>query len=208
LRENILTGNSFFGSSSITRKNEVARVKSGVNDELLTLIEGCKKKKYRYQKRLYNKYSGILFAICMRYLKDKEWASDCLHDGFIKIYESIDSFEGTGSFEGWIKRIQVNICLMELRRKKKEFAFETIEDFPDAESIDHSDVYENIDSNKMFEVINELPDGYRTIFNLYVIDNFTHTEIAQKLNISVGTSKSQYSRARQLVKQKLEKHIK
>lgn len=182
--------------------------KESANDaKLNTLIKGCQKGKYRSQRQLYKQFSPLLFAICMRYLKDKEWAADCLHDAFIKIYESINTYEFNGSFEGWLKKIQVNFCLMELRQQQKTMTNKYIEELPDqSEDIDE-DFYESFDTSLIFESIKELPDGYRTIFNLYALDGYTHSEIATSLNISEGTSKSQYARARKLLKVNLGKII-
>ena len=173
-----------------------------MNEELIKIIEGCKKQKYRAQKALYDRYAPLLFGVCMRYFKDSNDAADALQEGFIKIYDSIGSFKGDGSFEGWIKRIQVNLCLMELRKNKKLIYVEEMHEVSDEES-EEADYLTAYSSNQIFEAIENLPSGCQTIFNLYAIDGFNHREIATTLAISEGTSKSQFSRAKKILKEQL-----
>lgn len=156
------------------------------------LINACLKQNPIAQKKLYDSYSSRLYAICLRYSKNEEEAQDILQDSFIKIFTKLDTYQYTGSFEGWLKRIVTNTSIEYFRRK---IDLEKVEDVS-------FNPYLSVDSDKSLEVeellkmIQELPEGYRIIFNLYAIDGFTHSEIAKKLNISEGTSKSQLSRAR------------
>jgi RNA polymerase sigma factor (sigma-70 family) len=184
-----------------------------LSNELSDIIAGCQRKKYRHQKKLYDLYASLLYGICKRYLKDVDDANDALQEAFIKVYEKIVDYRGEGSFEGWIKRVQVNICLMQLRKQKKKWLFESsrIEDIEDMEAM--SDLEEGeqesgamlgIPPEKLFECIQGLSKGYRTVFNMYVLDGFTHQEIAEKLSISAGTSKSQLARAKKKLKQELQ----
>ncbi len=178
-----------------------------LQDELDAIIKGCVKKQYKFQKLLYEKYASLLYAICLRYLKNTDDAKDALQDGFIKIYEKIDTFSFNGSFEGWIKRLVVNNCLMILRNKKKigfeqawDDNYETVE-----EEEEDGDTY--VDPKILFGLIQDLPEGYRTIFNLYVVDGFSHKEIAEKIGINEGTSKSQLARAKKLLRSKIHTFI-
>jgi RNA polymerase sigma-70 factor (ECF subfamily) len=158
----------------------------------LELIEACLKDNPTAQRVLYDKYSSKLYGICLRYSKNEEEAQDILQDSFIKIFTKLNTYQFTGSFEGWLKRIATNTSIEYYRKKM------------DTEEVDEVvfNPYLSVDSDKSLEVeellkmIQELPEGYRMIFNMYAIDGFTHSEIAKKLGISEGTSKSQLSRAR------------
>jgi len=164
----------------------------------IELIEACLRENPSAQKQLYDKYSSKLYGICLRYCKNEEEAQDILQDSFIKIFTKLNTFQFTGSFEGWLKRITTNTAI-EFYRKKV--------DLEEVEEISFNP-YLSVDSEKTLEVeellkmIQELPEGYRMIFNMYAIDGFTHSDIAQKLGISEGTSKSQLSRARASLQKK------
>jgi len=170
------------------------------------IIKQCKKGDKKAQEFIYNKYSSIIFGICLRYLKSRTKADDVMQDAFYTIFTKIKQYKNKGSFEGWIKRITVNTALMQLRKDKKEIVTDIIErieyektnELIDFNINDKKLVIENVkfSQSEMFETLKELPDGYRTVFNLYVIDELKHKEIAKELNISVGTSKSQLMRAR------------
>lgn len=169
------------------------------------IVRGCQKKKYRYQKKLYDRYSSLLYAICVRYLKNLDDANDALQEGFIKIYEKIDNYRGDGSFEGWMKRVQVNVCLMHLRKKKNNIVLEEeqLEELQYTEQLDDEDDFIKFPPEKLFKLIKGLSEGYRAVFNMYVLDGYTHKEIAEKLSISEGTSKSQLARAKKILKQEI-----
>ncbi len=162
------------------------------------LIDACLKGNPIAQKMLYDTYSSVLYGICLRYSKKEEEAQDILQDSFIKIFTKLDTYQYTGSFEGWLKRIVTNTSIEYYRKKINTEQVEEIGFSP----------YLAIDSEKGLEVeellkmIQELPEGYRMVFNLYAIDGYTHGEIATKLNISEGTSKSQLSRARAYLQRK------
>jgi RNA polymerase sigma factor (sigma-70 family) len=178
-----------------------------LTDELNEIIKGCQRKKYRYQKKLYDKYASLLYAICFRYFKNSHDANDALQEGFIKIYDKIEAYRGEGSFEGWIKRVQVNICLMELRKSKKTYSLEeeVIDDKYEEE--EQEDDFYSVDPQLLFGMIKELSDGYRTVFNMYVLDGYSHKGISEYLSISEGTSKSQLARAKKILKEQLLKKI-
>lgn len=180
----------------------------------IDIINGCKKNNKSAQIALYTKYSPILRNICYRYASDKDEAEDILHDGFIKILSNIGKFDGKGSFEGWLKKVTVNNAITHYHKKSKEKSLVRI----DATSIQITDKEEDesneadfrntimnseLSKEELITVINELPYGFRMVFNLYVFENFSHKEIGDKLNISVNTSKSQLSRARKLLQKLL-----
>jgi len=167
------------------------------------LIQGCKKQDRKAQKLLYEQYSARFFGVCKRYMKDVETAEDVLVKGFLKIFDNINSFESKGSFEGWMQRIMVNECLMELR-KKQDFTIylESSNLQPERDATALETLYEQ-DILKLLEF---LPIGCRTVFNLYIIEGYKHNEIAEKLNISEGTSKSQLNLAKEKLKVLLDKY--
>jgi len=160
---------------------------------------------------LYDRYAPALLSICMRYCGNLQDAEDVLHDGFIKIIKSIGTFKPTssGTFEGWMKRIMINTALNFLRDRNREnrfLAFETIQERiagePDEEN-PLDDVQDQVSKEMMMKMICELPPGYRTVFNLYVFEEFTHKEIAAELQLSENTSKSQLSKARTFLRKKI-----
>jgi len=178
--------------------------------ELEDIILGCKAQDEKSQDLLYSRYSSLFFAICLRYLKDRDDAQDVLHDSFIKIFDKIGSFGGEGSFEGWMKRLLVNNCLNYLKDKKKVLKIENelwveLQD-PVFEVAVSDDM--DIDPAVLLEMIQKLPIGYRTVFNLFVLDGFDHKTISEKLNISEGTSRSQLLKARRYLKDKLTEYLK
>jgi len=162
------------------------------------LIETCLKDNPIAQKMLYDTYSSVLFGICLRYSKNEEEAQDILQDSFIKIFTKLDTYQFTGSFEGWLKRIVTNTSIEYYRKK---ISMEHIEEigFNPYLAVDSD---RGLEVEELLKMIQELPEGYRMVFNMYAIDGYTHSEIATKLNISEGTSKSQLSRARAYLQRK------
>jgi RNA polymerase sigma factor (sigma-70 family) len=159
------------------------------------LINGCISNKREYQKLLYQKFSGKMLSICFRYCKNRQESEDILQDGFVKVFKNIDKFQGAGSFEGWIKRIIVNTALEELRKKKRKLIVDDIEEMKfQPESLEKTD--SALNAKEIIKLIQALPEGYQLIFNLYVIEGYSHKEIAEMLNINEGTSRSQLSKAR------------
>ncbi len=141
------------------------------------------------QKWLYERYSPLLFSVCKRYMRSREDAEEALGSGFFKVFSQIDSFSGLGNFEGWMRRIMVNECLMSLR-KTQPLVFPGDEaQIPD--QADDFNIESDISVREILELLDQLPSGYRTVFNLYVIEGFKHIEIAEILGISINTSKSQ-----------------
>ena len=166
------------------------------------LITRCKKQDAKAQETLYREYSRILFGICLKYSPNRAEAEDSLQDAFITIFKRIEQFKGKGSFEGWMKRVTVNTVLQKYR-KKKTF------DIPNEQQIEDTDVeieQSAIPLDFLLKIIQELPDRYRLVFNLYVMDGYSHKEIAEMLGISDGTSKSNLARARGILKTKVESY--
>lgn len=172
----------------------------------LQLIEGCKKGKRECQKHLYDRYARIMYGICLRYMSDADSAQDLLQDGFVKIFSAINSYSGIGSFEGWMKRIFINMALQNLRKEKLYINSDDFQNVPDI--IDEDDDASLISEDELLEMIQELPQGYKMVFNLYAIENMSHKEIAQMLDIAEGTSRSQYIRARQILQAKVLDYLK
>ena len=157
---------------------------------------------------LYDKHAPWLLAVCLRYTGNREDAEDVLHDGFMKIIRSIDSYreKQTGSLEGWMRRIMVNTALNYIRDHKKDPLLTGPEPLPDSMSEDDDhDEYGGWDLSReqLMELVCELPAGYRTVFNLYVMEDYSHKEIGELLDISENTSKSQLSKARTFLKKRL-----
>ena len=158
------------------------------------LIKGCVRRERNAQKRLYDSYSSKMYALCCRYVKDSMEAEDVLVTAFTKILDRIDQYKGEGSFEGWIRRVVVNESLTYLRRNRSMY-IETELEAADREP-DYQQISDHLEAEDLLNMIQELPAGYRIVFNLYAIDGYSHKEIAEQLNISENTSKSQLSRAR------------
>jgi RNA polymerase sigma factor (sigma-70 family) len=161
------------------------------------LVRGCQKNDRLTQKKVYEKYSSKMFVICKRYLKEEYEAEDALANGFFKVFSKIDQYKNEGSFEGWVRRIIVNECLNQLRKNKSMYIVNSLENAKEQEEYHNADTI--LDAEELLQLIAKLPDGYRTVFNLYAIEGYNHQEIADLLQISEGTSKSQLSRARSLL---------
>ena len=172
-----------------------------MTDSLEHIIKGCISGSNVSREKLYQLYAGKMWAICLRYSKDYDQAKDVLQDGFLKIFDKITQYEGRGHFEGWMRKIIVNTAIAEYR-KKRYLSIETM----NQASYD-SEVHENIECNisaeELMKIILELPPQYKLVFNLYAIEGYTHKEIADMLNISEGTSKSNLSRARDILQNKV-----
>ncbi|UAB81874.1 sigma-70 family RNA polymerase sigma factor [Marixanthomonas sp. SCSIO 43207] len=167
------------------------------------LILKCKKQDIKAQGALYKRYSGILFSICLRYSPNKTEAEDNLQDAFLTIFKKIEQYKGKGSFEGWIKRVTVNTVLQKYRKQRVY----NIEDEAQIEQEDDVSVdTETVPLDYLLKIIQELPDRYRLVFTMYVMDDYSHKEIADLLGISDGTSKSNLARARAILKNKIDNY--
>jgi RNA polymerase sigma factor (sigma-70 family) len=165
------------------------------------LIIECKKQDVKAQGELYKRYSGILFSICLRYSPNYSEAEDSLQDSFLTIFKKVDQFKDKGSFEGWMKRITVNTVLQKYR-KQRVFDIAREDQIVDEADVEVED--EGIPLDFLLKIIQELPDRYRLVFTMYVMDGYAHKEIADMLGISDGTSKSNLARARMILKTKIE----
>jgi RNA polymerase sigma-70 factor (ECF subfamily) len=166
------------------------------------LIKQCANNDRRAQKEIYQLFSGKLFSICLKYSKNKQEAQDNFQDGFVVIFEKIGQFKFKGSFEGWLKRVMINTILLKYR--KRTVLNIVTEEIPDEVIVDIDD--DEISLDFLLNLIHELPDRYRMVFNLYVLDGHSHKEISKMLQIAEGTSKSNLARARGILKQKIEIH--
>jgi len=165
------------------------------------LIIACKKQHHKAQKALYEKYAPQMLGLCRRYVHGEMEAEDVMIRGFMKVFSKISLFEGRGSFEGWMKRIMINEALGYIRKNKAMY-LETDIEAADKEP-DFAKLSTELEVKDLLKMINELPSGYRTIFNLYAIEGYSHKEISELLGINENTSKSQLSRARMHLQKKL-----
>ncbi len=165
------------------------------------LIIQCKKQNAKAQGELYERYSAVLFSICLRYSPNYAEAEDSLQDAFLTIFKKVEQFKDKGSFEGWMKRITVNTVLQKYR-KQRVFDIAREDQIEDEADLDIED--EGIPLDFLLKIIQELPDRYRLVFTMYVLDGYQHKEIAEMLGISDGTSKSNLARARMILKTKVE----
>ena len=164
------------------------------------LIEKCKNRDLKAQSEVYHLFAGKLFALCLKYSKNHQDAQDNLQDGFITIFKKIDQYQFKGSFEGWLKRIIINTALQKYR--EKSVLNLVTEEIPERVEVEVDE--EEVSLDFLLNLIQQLPNQYRLVFNLYVLDGFSHKEIAGMLGISEGTSKSNLSRARMTLKKRLE----
>ena len=186
-------------NSSLKQSMEITTA----NSDEQRLITGCKKGEPWAQKQVYELYASAMFSVCARYVNDRETARDLLQDGFIKIFTKADSYSGTGSFAGWIRRIFVTTALEYLRQNKSLMENASLdENFHSIENEDVS-ILDKISADDLMNCVSCLSPGYRTVFNLYALEGYSHAEIAGMLNISENTSRSQFMRARKILQEKV-----
>lgn len=183
-------------------------------EELKAIIEGCIRNERKAQERLFKLFYGKMLSVCMRYTVDNDSAQEILQDGFIKVFEKLGTFDFKGSFEGWIRRIIANTAIDSIRKSRKlpflsengsEFVTETVNPMEDAEI----EGFRELKAEVAMSAIQQLSPAYRSVFNLYVLEEYTHKEIGEILGISEGTSKSNLAKAKQnlqrIIEQKLVK---
>lgn len=158
------------------------------------LIEGVLRGDRKMQQELYHRFAPKMYAVCLRYASNAEEAEDILQEGFIKIFNKIGSFRGDGSFEGWIRRIFVNTAIEQFRKKTYLKPLTEVEE--NTVEGKYLSVLDNLAEKDIIQLVQQLSPGYRTVFNMYVVEGYTHKQIAELLGISEGTSKSQLSRAK------------
>ena len=166
------------------------------------LIEGCRKGDRRAQKELYDTYSRKMMGVCLRYVDDRETARDLLQEGFVKVFTGLDSYAGSGSFEGWMRRIFVNCALEYLRRSD---VLREATDLENTAELIHPDssAISDLSAAELMRLVSELPTGFRTVFNMFAIEGYSHKEIGEMLGITESTSRSQYTRAKQLLQRRI-----
>jgi RNA polymerase sigma-70 factor (ECF subfamily) len=177
-----------------------------VTNELDHIIQGCIKGNRSQQEKLYRMFSSKMFGVCLRYCRNYDDAKDILQDGFIKVFEKIGQFGQRGSFEGWIRRIMINTALERFRRNSHTLTMEKLPDMIDNEEFDEGEVEFSMD--ELLGYIQKLPERYRMVFNLYVIEEMTHKEVAEVMGITEGTSKSDLSRARAILQNIISNKVK
>lgn len=165
------------------------------------LAEGCRLGNARMQRELYDRYRRTMYGVCLRYTDNRDDAMDVLQEGFIRVFRNISSFRGEGSLEGWVRRVMISVSLEHYRRKSRYF-FVDIEDAGDMAQGDVNAIA-RMGADELTALIQQLPVGYRTVFNLFAVEGYSHEEIGQMLGISEGTSKSQFARARKVLQDKV-----
>ncbi len=170
------------------------------------LIRGCKKGDRQAQELLYRRYSPRLYGVCLRYASSKEEAEDFLQEGFMKIYRNLYKYQPTGSFSAWLYRLMVNVALEKIRQNQKRKNQLSIDEMVNDPEIPE-DIFSGFGVRTIVKMVQQLPEGYRVVFNLYVIEGYSHKEIASMLDITESTSKSQLSRAKATLRKLLEKVV-
>ncbi len=170
------------------------------------LIRKCLAGNPSAQKALYEAYKVPLFRVCLRYANDRAEAEDMLQDGFIKIFQDLKNYRGTGAFGGWMRKLMVNVALQHLRKKKRLFPPIDLQEVHEQFQTDE-DIHAEINAKALTQLVQQLPPGYRAVFNLYVIEGYSHKEIAEQLGITLSTSKSQLFKAKATLRGILEKMI-
>jgi RNA polymerase sigma factor (sigma-70 family) len=170
------------------------------------IIEGCRRKNQDAQRLLYEMFSATMFGVCLRYAGSRDDAQDILHEGFLKIFEKIGQFESRGSFEGWIRRIMVNTALEKYRNDHKSVTIQ--EELVEYDPHLSTEMRDNVTEKELLRIIEDLTPQYRIVFNLYAIEGYSHKEISEMLEISEGTSKSNLSRARAILQEKVKEFYK
>ena len=166
------------------------------------LVKACLEGNREAQRTLYESLSPKMFPVCLRYMGNREEAEDVLQEGFVTLFSKLDSYSGKGSLEGWARKIFVNTALMQLRKNDVLKESEDLEGAWDVSSQDPT-IIQNIGYQELLEIIESLPPGFRTVFNMYVIEGYSHKEIGEALGISENTSRSQLQRARMILQKKI-----
>ena len=168
------------------------------------IIDKCKEGDRQAAEKIYQIFSAKMFALCLRFSKDRADAEDTLQDGFIKIFTSIGQYTGKGSFEGWMERIMINTAMEKFRKNPP---LQIVEELPEIEDNEDIDEEVSIPEEVLADFVNQLPERYKMVFNLYVIEEMSHKDIAALLGINEGTSKSNLARAREILKRKVKEYL-
>ena len=168
----------------------------------LSLIQGCIEGNQRAQRKLFDSFSPKFFAVCLRYMKNNDEAEDVLQEALIKVFSKLPEYSKKGSFEGWMRRIVVNTCLDQIRKNQK-LKFDAPLEQEEYKLSTNAFIFEKLSADELMKEIQEMPPGYRVVFNMFAIEGFSHQEIAKKLGVAESTSKSQYLRARAYLKERI-----
>ena len=163
------------------------------------IVKGCQRNERKYQEILYRRYSRKMYGICLSYAGERDLAQDMLHDAYLKVFRTIGQFNQQGSLEGWIRRVVTHTAI-DLLRKKQRLDHYITDEMQEAQTGKAPGIQSYLATKELLDLVKQLPHGARAIFNLFALEGYTHKEIAEQLNISEGTSKSQYNRARTLLK--------
>jgi RNA polymerase sigma factor (sigma-70 family) len=185
------------GKIILTLKNKF----QALNDKLDNIVKGCQQKEAGAQKELFELFGGKMFGVCLRYAGNRSDAQDILQEGFLKVFEKIYQFEFKGSFEGWMRRIFVNLALEKYRGQYQVINIQ--DSWRESVNDDYEHITSSVTADELLKIIQELSPKYRTVFNLYAIEGYSHKEISEMLDISEGTSKSNLSRARIILQEKV-----
>lgn len=176
------------------------------NEKVKKIVQGCIRGERKSQHQLYKTYYGKMMGVCMRYAANEAQAEDFLHEGFLKVFDKLSSYNHKGSFEGWIRRIIVNNCIDKLRKKKEVF-FQNNEEkqlegvLDEYEEEEYIKQLQKAKAKEVLKLVQKLSPAYKTVFNLYVIEDYTHQQIADELSISVGASKSNLAKAKAKIRE-------
>ena len=169
------------------------------------IVAGCIEGRHSAQQLLFDKYSRLMLGVCYRYTQNIEEAEDVLQEGFVKIFLNMKEFKGEGSLVAWMRRIMINTAITHYHRMRKHRYHSDLEEISETRLEEHSWEEADFTNEELFNVIHQMPDGYRVVFNLYAVEGYKHREIAEILDIDENTSKSQYSRARRWLQERLMK---
>jgi RNA polymerase sigma-70 factor (ECF subfamily) len=172
-----------------------------MSQEYRKLVEGCIRQDARPQRELYRLFAPKMMAVCYRYARGRAEAEDMLQEGFVKVFRNLPKYQFTGSLEGWIRRLMINTAIDQLRKYKHQRSEVDIEAAETEET--SGEMLDTLELEYLYGLIQDLPPGYRLVFNLFAIEGYSHGEIAEKLNISESTSRSQYTRARALLRKRI-----
>jgi len=168
-----------------------------------SLVKGCMEGDRTMQKALYEKYKVAMYMLCLRYAKNREEAEDLLQEGFMKVFRDLHQFDSNkGALYTWVRRVVLNVVLMHLRSKKVLFGSVELDQVINLHAT-NDDVFSDLGAKELTELIQKLPDGYRVVFNLYVVEGFNHREIGEMLNVSINTSKTQLFKAKAMLRKRL-----
>ncbi|MCB9275707.1 MAG: sigma-70 family RNA polymerase sigma factor [Lewinellaceae bacterium] len=170
-------------------------------------LSGCLKGEPPAQRQLYEAFKVPMFRLCLRYAGSREEAEDMLQEGFIKVFTDLQQYRGEGPLAGWVRRVVLNVVLQHLRRQKNTPVALDVQDIPDVPDEDTDNLFGELRARALAALVQRLPPGYRTVFNLFVMEGHSHREIADILDISESTSKSQLSKAKAMLRRMLEKSL-